>query len=122
MLFLLSFSLHVITTILLPVTMFWLISANGWYFVLLPLWAYPKRPSGEGQGRLYLGSAAMENEHYSQQYALAAHLGAAMPGLHHLRARFSGLFLPELSQRTWRGMRIIGEITHCIERSQYPSI
>jgi len=30
---------------------------------------------GEGQGRLYLGSAAMENEHYSQQYALAAHLG-----------------------------------------------
>jgi hypothetical protein len=25
-----------------------------------------------------LGSAAMENEHYSQQYALAAHLGATI--------------------------------------------
>ena len=31
--------------------------------------------SGEAQGRLYLGEAAVENEHYNQQYALVANLG-----------------------------------------------
>jgi len=30
---------------------------------------------GEAQGRLYLGEAAVENEHYNQQYALVANLG-----------------------------------------------
>ncbi len=31
--------------------------------------------SGEAQGRLYLGEAAVENEHYNKQYALVANLG-----------------------------------------------
>lgn len=77
--------LHVITLILITVTIFWLISMAGYPFFLSAFGKSQDFPltTGEGQGRLYLGSAAMENEHYSQQYALAAHLGARIwqPGL-----------------------------------------
>ena len=48
-----------------------------WFVGLWEISGFPLT-TGEGQGRLYLGSAAMENEHYSQQYALAAHLGATI--------------------------------------------
>jgi len=57
-----------------------LVDINGWIPVICRPLGNPGifQTPGEGQGRLYLGSAAMENDHYSQQYALAAHLGATI--------------------------------------------